>query len=48
MRRAEDGDAGLEREQPAQVGGGAMAVVDDDDPDPLRVVTLVSGQVGGY
>jgi len=25
-----------------------MAVVDDDDPDAVRVVTLVSGQVSGY
>jgi len=48
VRGARYRNARLEGQQPAQVGGGAMAVVNDDDPDAVRVVTLVSGQVGGY
>ena len=48
VRRAENLDPRLEGQQPGEAGSGAMAVVDDDDPDGVRVVTLVSAQVSGY
>jgi len=42
VRGAGDLDPGLERQQPAQVAKCARAVVDDDDPDSIRVV-MVAG-----